>query len=77
MARICFGKNEVIFGSEEERKSISDYVKKSIDFAQSIGCKNLVFGSPKNRNINPNQEEIAIEYFSEIGKSPFVKPKCK
>jgi sugar phosphate isomerase/epimerase len=45
-----------------------EYLKQSIDFAVALGCKNLVFGSPKNRNINPEQEEIAIEYFSEIGK---------
>lgn len=67
MQSICFGKNEAIFGSEEERKSISDYVKKSIDFAQSIGCKNLVFGSPKNRIIGENQDEVAIDFFKELG----------
>ncbi|HRE77845.1 MAG TPA: sugar phosphate isomerase/epimerase family protein [Flavobacterium sp.] len=67
MQSICFGKNEAIFSSEEERKLISDYIKKSIDFAQSIGCKNLVFGSPKNRVIGENQNQIAIDFFKELG----------
>lgn len=73
MQSICFGKNEAIFGSAEERKSISDYVKKSIDFAQSIGCKNLVFGSPKNRIIGENQEEVAIDFFKELGNYAAIK----
>ena len=68
MQSICFGRNEAIFSSEEERNSLLNYIKQSIDFASVLGCNNLVFGSPKNRNINSNQEEIAIEYFSEIGK---------
>lgn len=73
MQSICYGRNEAIFSSEEERNSLLDYIKESIDFASVLGCKNLVFGSPKNRNINPNQEEIAIEYFSEIGKYALEK----
>ena len=68
MQSICFGRNEAIFSSEKERNSLLEYIKQSIDFASILGCKNLVFGSPKNRNINTNQEEIAVAYFSEIGK---------
>ena len=68
MQSICFGRNEAIFSSEKERNSLLDYIKQSIDFASILGCNNLVFGSPKNRNINPGQEEIAVAYFSEIGK---------
>ncbi len=68
MQSICYGRNEAIFSSEEERNSLLEYIKKSIDFASELNCNNLVFGSPKNRNINPNQEAIANAYFSEIGK---------
>ncbi|RZK04957.1 MAG: sugar phosphate isomerase/epimerase [Flavobacterium sp.] len=68
MQSICFGRNEAIFSSEEERESLLNYIKKSIDFASVLGCNNLVFGSPKNRNINEGQEDLAIAYFSEIGK---------
>ena len=76
MQSICFGRNEAIFSSEEERNSLLNYIKQSIDFASVLGCNNLVFGSPKNRNINSNQEEIAIEYFSEIGKYAAKKKYC-
>ena len=68
MQSICFGRNEAIFSSEEERASLLEYIKQSIDFASVLGCNNLVFGSPKNRNINPGQEDLAIAYFSEIGR---------
>jgi sugar phosphate isomerase/epimerase len=68
MQSICYGRNEAIFSSEEERNSLLEYIKQSIDFASVLGCKNLVFGSPKNRNINSNQEDIALAYFLEIGK---------
>jgi len=68
MQSICFGKNEGLFTSSEEREILSGYVKEAIDFASVLECKNLVFGSPKNRNINEGQEELAISFFSEIGK---------
>ena len=67
MQSICFGRDEAIFGAEADRKSILDYVKKSIDFANMIGCKNLVFGSPKNRIIGENQMQIALDFFNELG----------
>ena len=63
---ICFGKNEGLFISSEEREILSEYVKEAIDFAAVLECQNLVFGSPKNRNINEGQEELAISFFSEI-----------
>lgn len=68
MQSICYGRNEAIFSSDSERNSLLEYIKKAIDFASKLGCNNLVFGSPKNRNINSNQEDIALAYFSEIGK---------
>lgn len=67
MQAICFGRSEAIFGTEEERNSIKKYIKKAIDFASVLNCKNLVFGSPKNRIIGENQEEIAFSFFDELG----------
>lgn len=67
MQAICFGRNEAIFGTEEERSSIKEYIKKAIDFAAVLDCKNLVFGSPKNRIIGQGQEGIAISFFNELG----------
>lgn len=70
MQSIWFGKTENIFNSEEERKDLIKYTKKAIDFASEINCKNLVFGCPKNRNIN-NKEcdniNIAVEFFRVLG----------
>lgn len=63
---ICFGKNEAVFGTESERNIIKDYVKKAIDFAETINCKNLVFGSPKNRIIAEGQEQLAQSFFGEL-----------
>jgi sugar phosphate isomerase/epimerase len=70
---ICFGKNEAIFGQESERNSIKDYIKLSIDFAKAIGCKNLVFGCPKNRIIGENQESSAKTFFSELAQYSIKK----
>lgn len=68
MQSIWFGRQENIFGSEEERQSLIDYTKKAIDFAEAIGCKNLVFGCPRNRNLPDGAESsTAISFFRELG----------
>lgn len=68
MQSIWYGRNEKIFGLEEERLVLLDYTKKAIDFASIIGCKNLVFGCPKNRvSQNENDMDIAILFFKELG----------
>jgi len=51
MQAIWYGKQERLFGSSEEREQLENYTKKAIDFAKIIECKNLVFGSPKNRSL--------------------------
>ncbi|MDD3666705.1 MAG: sugar phosphate isomerase/epimerase [Bacteroidales bacterium] len=65
---IWYGRQEKLFGSLFERQALKNYTKKAIDFAALMGCKNLVFGCPKNRviaeNDNPN---TAIEFFKELG----------
>ena len=72
MQSIWFGKTENIFTSEDERACLIQYTKKAIDFAETIGCKNLVFGCPRNRTIPENMEQveaynIAVEFFKELG----------
>jgi len=68
MQSIWFGKSEKLFGNQEDRAELLEYTKKAIDFASTIGCKNLVFGSPKNRIIeNESQISIAIDFFKELG----------
>lgn len=69
MQSIWYGHQEKIFGSKEDRKVLVDYTKKAIDFAEIIGCKNLVFGNPKNRDTDDvsGNYPIATDFFREIG----------
>lgn len=68
MQAIWFGINESIFGTVKDRVFLIDHTKKAVDFAEAIDCKNLVFGSPRNRII-PDEESlpIAVEFFRGIG----------
>lgn len=69
MQSIWYGHQEKIFGTKEERRILIDYTQKAIDFAEVIGCNNLVFGNPRNRdteNVAGNYPS-AIEFFKEIG----------
>lgn len=68
MQSIWFGRQEKIFGSVQERELLLAYTKKAIDFASAIGCKNLVFGCPRNRAVPEGaSEELAIPFFQELG----------
>ena len=68
MQSIWYGRTEKLFGTVEERAALVDYTKKAIDFAETVGCKNLVFGCPRNRSIPDGADEsIAIKFFREIG----------
>lgn len=65
---IWFGRQEKLFGSENDRNVLIDYTKKAIDFASVIGCRNLVFGCPRNRFV-PREVNLAlgVEFFRTIG----------
>ncbi len=69
MQSIWYGHVENLFTSKEGRNVLLDYTKKAIDFAEVIGCKNLVFGNPRNRDTGDliNDLPIAIRFFREIG----------
>lgn len=68
MQSIWYGRQESLFGSAEERCALLEYTRKAIDFAAVIGCGNLVFGCPKNRNMPEGADEkVAVEFFREIG----------
>lgn len=65
---ILFNITQNIFGSEDDRKFLISYIKKSIDFASSLNCKNLVFGCPKNRILqNEFDKAKASVFFKELG----------
>lgn len=51
MQSIWFGRQEKLFGTDGERQVLEEYTKAAIKFAAAIGCKNLVFGCPRNRNM--------------------------
>lgn len=74
MQSIWFGKQEKIFGTEEERSILTEYTKKAIDFAAAINCKNLVFGCPRNRNLPKDVDaESAVPFFRELGEYALSK----
>lgn len=69
MQSIWFGRSERIFGPDEERKTLLEYTKKAIDFASAIGCKNLVFGCPRNRVLPDGMnDKDAVVFFRELGE---------
>ena len=69
MQSIWYGKSERIFGTVEERDKLVSYTKKAIDFASTMGCRNMVLGSPKNRIIDDNRKyHIAVDFFRELGQ---------
>ena len=69
MQSILFKRTENIFYSDEEMEETLKYLYKGIDFASAINCYNLVFGSPRNRNVN-NEEEYnrSIIFFKKLNE---------
>lgn len=69
MQSIWYGHTEKIFGDKADRQILIDYTKKAVLFAEAIGCGNLVFGNPKNRDTEDVAAvmTIAIDFFKEIG----------
>lgn len=69
MQSIWFGRPERVFFDDSERVSLFEYTQKAIDFAKAMHCKNLVFGSPKNRVIEDNaQREPGLAMIAKIGE---------
>lgn len=70
MQSIWYGIDKNIFTGREERRFLTEYTKKAILFAESMGIKNIVFGCPKNRNMPRQTQEnyqIALEFFRRLG----------
>lgn len=68
MQSIWYGRQENVFASASQRRTLVEYTKKAIDFAVMIGCKNLVFGCPRNRSfVGKYDPEIAVNFFKKIG----------
>ena len=68
MQSVWYGRTERLFGSGEERRILTEYTKKAIRFAETVGCRNLVFGCPRNRNLMEGEDPgAAVPFFREIG----------
>lgn len=69
MQSIWYGREERIFGDEYDRKVLMDYTKQAILFAKAMGCKNIVFGCPRNRDTDDvgRSLPVAIDFFKELG----------
>lgn len=69
MQSIWYGHTEKLFGTEEERRILTDYTKRAILFAEVIGCRNIVFGNPKNRDTDSVSRDwpVAVDFFKEVG----------
>ena len=69
MQSIWYGRTESIFGTLEERKKLLAYTHKAIDFAVAVGCRNLVFGCPKNRSLpEGGDSKIAFSFFQRVAE---------
>lgn len=70
MQSIWYGRKENLFRSPEEREVLLRYSFEAMRFAVAVSCRNLVFGCPRNRNIertSPNTLETAGEFFRTLG----------
>lgn len=72
MQSIWFGRSERVFGEKEERERLIEYSKSAFEFAEALGCENLVFGCPRNRNIfegcNVDINSIAVDFFGKLAE---------
>lgn len=69
---LLFGKNHLtLFGSEESRSEMRDYLRQVISMASILGARSLVFGSPKSRQRGSmpltEAEVIASHFFHDLG----------
>ncbi len=68
MQSIWYGIQGNIF-NKEDREFLSAYTIKAIKFANSMGIKNLVFGCPKNRNMEKGDSiDDAKEFFYSLAQ---------
>lgn len=67
---IWYGRKEHLFGDGKERETLKEYTAGAIAFAEAVGAKNIVFGSPKNRALPEGHPELAqrigVPFFSDL-----------
>ena len=79
MQSLHFGADGMaMFEGDKSRKALLEYTKKAVLFAENLGARILVFGSPKLRNINDIDKEynIALDFFCELGEYAAGHGRC-
>lgn len=70
MQSIWYGRDESIWGSEAEREALLAHTARAAQFAAAAGCRNLVFGCPRNRNRPEGADEaLALDFFARAGEA--------
>lgn len=64
MQSIWYGRDESLFQAAE-RERLLEYTEKAMEYAHAIGCVNLVFGCPRNRNVPDGKQEADADGFFE------------
>lgn len=69
---IWYQREEKLFGTQEERERLFGYTCAAMDFAATVGAKNLVFGSPRNRCLPEENlsvaESVGTPFFRALGR---------
>lgn len=66
MQSLWYGQTGSVFGPE--RPALLEYTRQAVLFAAAVGAGNMVFGSPKNRNMPAGTDEAPVlEFFKQIG----------
>lgn len=69
MQSILFGVTAELFRSQQEYDVVFKHVQQVIQCAELLSCKNIVFGSPKNRNIFcDDDKQKGIDFFRALGE---------
>ena len=80
MQSIWYGRTERLFRGEEDIVKLRAYTEQAICFAEAIGCGNLVFGCPRNRNIEGEEEKKNLDcvyaFFQYIGDFAAAHNTC-
>lgn len=63
MQSVWYGMRQRIVDSDDSRRELLGYTEKALCFADAAGCRNLVFGCPRNRAYEKPEDIPVIEDF--------------
>lgn len=67
---IWYGQTQRVAESEESRRRLLSYTEQALRFADALGCRNLVFGCPRNRAIDrPEDAELVEQFLWQCGEA--------